>query len=189
MIILIWGQITRHLLTKVFHLSNLLQMLNDHRMVNVEFFDSFSYSCKRISSLMIAVNWLLSTSRGQPLHSSSSRLSFALRNFLNHHWPVSLLAVPGPNMLLMLQVVSAALWPILNSNKKIADKACRWQHPYGKKRRGTKESVDEDEKGEWKSWLKTQHSKNEDHSIWSHHFMANRWGNSGNSDRIYFLGL
>ena len=25
-----------------------------------------------------------------------------------------------------------------------------------------------------KSWLKTQHSKNEDHGIWSHHFMANR---------------
>ena len=29
-------------------------------------------------------------------------------------------------------------------------------------------------KGEWKSWLKTQHSKNEDHGIWSHHFMENR---------------
>ena len=26
-----------------------------------------------------------------------------------------------------------------------------------------------------------QHSKNEDHGIWSHHFMPNRWGNSGNS--------
>ena len=25
--------------------------------------------------------------------------------------------------------------------------------------------------------------------IWSHHFMANKWGNSGNSDRLYFLGL
>ena len=25
-----------------------------------------------------------------------------------------------------------------------------------------------------------------DHSIWSHHFMANRWGNSGNSERLYF---
>ena len=23
----------------------------------------------------------------------------------------------------------------------------------------------------------------------SHHFMANRWGNSGNSDRLYFGGL
>ena len=28
-----------------------------------------------------------------------------------------------------------------------------------------------------KSWLKTQHSENEDHGIWSHHFMGNRWGN------------
>ena len=35
---------------------------------------------------------------------------------------------------------------------------------------------------------KTQHSKNEDHGIWSHHFMANRWGNSGNSDRLFFFG-
>ena len=40
-----------------------------------------------------------------------------------------------------------------------------------------------------KADLKTQHSKNEDPSFWSHHFMANRWGNSGNSDRLYFLGL
>ena len=36
-------------------------------------------------------------------------------------------------------------------------------------------------KEERKSWLKTQHSENKDHGIWSHHFMANRWGNSGNS--------
>ena len=40
-----------------------------------------------------------------------------------------------------------------------------------------------------KSWLKAQHSENEDHGIWSHHFMANKWGNSGNSVRLYFLGL
>ena len=40
-----------------------------------------------------------------------------------------------------------------------------------------------------KNWLKTQHSKNKDHGIRSHHFMANRWGKSGNSDRPYFLGL
>ena len=36
--------------------------------------------------------------------------------------------------------------------------------------------------------LKAQHSENEHHGIWSHHFMANRWGNSGNSVRLYFLG-
>ena len=27
------------------------------------------------------------------------------------------------------------------------------------------------------------------HGIWSHHFMENRWGNSGNSVRLYFFGL
>ena len=37
-----------------------------------------------------------------------------------------------------------------------------------------------------KSWLKAQHSENEDHGIQSHHFMGNRWGNSV---RLYFLGL
>ena len=44
-------------------------------------------------------------------------------------------------------------------------------------------------KEEIKSWLKAQHSENEDHGIQSHHFMANRWGNSGNSVRLYLLGL
>ena len=37
--------------------------------------------------------------------------------------------------------------------------------------------------------LKTQHSENEDHGMWSHHFMANSWENNGNSERLYFLGL
>ena len=40
-----------------------------------------------------------------------------------------------------------------------------------------------------KNWVKAQHSENEDHGIWSHHFMANRWGKSGNSVRLYFFGL
>ena len=40
-----------------------------------------------------------------------------------------------------------------------------------------------------KNWLKTQYSKDKDHGIWSHHFMANRWGNNGNSGKLYFLGL
>ena len=55
--------------------------------------------------------------------------------------------------------------------------------------RGTKELLDVGERGEWKSWLKNQHSINEEHDIWFHHFMANRWGKSGNSDRFYFLGF
>ena len=39
-----------------------------------------------------------------------------------------------------------------------------------------------------KSWLKAQHSENEDHGIRSHYFMGNRWGDSGNSVRLYFWG-
>ena len=31
-------------------------------------------------------------------------------------------------------------------------------------------------------------NENEDHSIWSRHFMGNRWGNSGNSVRLYCRG-
>ena len=30
-----------------------------------------------------------------------------------------------------------------------------------------------------KAGLKLNIQKNEDHGIWPHHFMANRWGNSG----------
>ena len=54
--------------------------------------------------------------------------------------------------------------------------------PYGRKWRGTKKPPFE--KGQWKSWLKTQQSK--DDGIWSHPFKANRWGNNRNIDRLYF---
>ena len=35
---------------------------------------------------------------------------------------------------------------------------------------------------------KAQHSENEDHGIWSHHFMANRWENSEKSGRLISEG-
>ena len=38
--------------------------------------------------------------------------------------------------------------------------------------RRTKEPLNESERREWKSWLKAQHSENEDHGIWFPHFMA-----------------
>ena len=40
-----------------------------------------------------------------------------------------------------------------------------------------------------KAGLKLSIQKNKDHDIQSHHFMSNRWGNNGNSDRLYILGL
>ena len=33
-------------------------------------------------------------------------------------------------------------------------------NPYGRKLRGTKKPLDQSERGEWKSWLKAQHSEN-----------------------------
>ena len=84
-----WGT---HLL-RFFHLSSLLQMLNDHKMVDIEFFGNFFV---RGSALM------MSTSHGQPLCSSLSRLLFPLQSFLNHLCAIHSLAVPGPEALLML---------------------------------------------------------------------------------------
>ena len=42
---------------------------------------------------------------------------------------------------------------------------CRWYHSYGRKWRRTKEPLGKSERGEWKRWLKTQHSRNDDHGI------------------------
>ena len=36
--------------------------------------------------------------------------------------------------------------------------------------------------------LKFNIQKTKIFGIWSHHFMGNRWGNSGNSVKLYFLG-
>ena len=60
--------------------------------------------------------------------------------------------------------------------------------PLWQKVKRTKKPLDESERGQLKSWLKAQHSEYEDHGIWSHHFMGNRWGNSGNSVRLYLFG-
>ena len=40
-----------------------------------------------------------------------------------------------------------------------------------------------------KAGLKLNIQKTKDHGIQSHHFIVNRWGSNGNSERLYFLGL
>ena len=55
-------------------------------------------------------------------------------------------------------------------------------HPYGRKGRKTKKPIDESERGEWKSWLKAQHSE-----IWPHHFMTNN-GEAVEKVTDYFWG-
>ena len=39
-----------------------------------------------------------------------------------------------------------------------------------------------------KCWFKAQHSENKDHDIWSHHFMANRWGKQWKQCQTLFWG-
>ena len=48
-------------------------------------------------------------------------------------------------------------------------------------RRGTYKPLAASERGEWKSWLKAQHSANKVYDSQSHHVMGNRWGKNGNS--------
>ena len=52
---------------------------------------------------------------------------------------------------------------------------CRWHHSYGRKWKGTKKPLDEGERGEWKTWLKTQCSKNKDYGILCYHFRRRQW--------------
>ena len=40
-----------------------------------------------------------------------------------------------------------------------------------------------------KAGLKLSVQKTKDHGIWCHHFMANRWRNNRNSERLYFGGF
>ena len=49
----------RHPLSDLFPISNWLQMSNNHRMVDAEFFSNFSCSCERIS-FDDPLNWSLS---------------------------------------------------------------------------------------------------------------------------------
>ena len=84
----------------------------------------------------------------------------------------------------MKHKLESRLWGEISITSDMQMTSLLWQ-----KARRIRESLDETGKGEWKSWLKTQQSKNKDHGIWSHPFMANGWGNNGNSDRLYFLGL
>ena len=52
----------------------------------------------------------------------------------------------------------------------------------------TKEPHDESERGEWKSWLKVQHSKNEDHGIQSYHVWQIEEGKVETVIDFIFLG-
>ena len=101
----IFGQLTRHPLIELFHLSSLLQMPNNGRMVDVGFLAISSVIVGGSFSMMtqlVVVNfrWLASLLICKALFSSVKLLGQPLH---------CMLSVPGPNALLMLRIVSAAL--------------------------------------------------------------------------------
>ena len=111
-------QLMRHPLTELFHLSNLLQIPNNDRMVDTEFFWQLLCSFKRIS-LDDGLNChcqLRMAGHDTPRLQVSCLLC---KKAFNHPCSVYSLAILGPNVLLMLQIVSTALQHILSSNKKI----------------------------------------------------------------------
>ena len=105
---LIFGQLMRHVLNELFYLSNSPPMLRDHGMVNMALFTPSCVVLRGLVSVLV-LSWWLSTSHGQPLGSSPGRSSCPTQSFLNHCCIVHLLAIPRSKVVLMLQVVSAAL--------------------------------------------------------------------------------
>ena len=67
---------------------------------------------------------------------------------------------PSPVDHILLVVGGWTSWNKDCQEKYQKPQICRWHHPYGREWRGTKEPLDESERGEWKSWLKAQHSDN-----------------------------
>ena len=57
--------------------------------------------------------------------------------------------------------------------------------PLWQKQRGTKEPLNESERGEWKAGLKLSIKKTKIMASGPNHFMANRWGSNGNSERLF----
>ena len=113
----IFGQFMRHLLTELLQFSNLLQMPNDHRMVDIEFFGNF-WCSKRISfndcSQLVIVNfWWPATVLLilKTLFSFAKLLEPPVRSkFVSSSWAQCVVDVES---------VSAVLQPVLNLNKKI----------------------------------------------------------------------
>ena len=71
---------------------------------------------------------------------------------------------------------------------------CRWYHSNVRKRRGTKEPLDEGKVEEWKIWLKTQCGKHtHTHKLRSWHLVPSLHGNwkgkGGSSDRFPLFEL
>ena len=110
--LLIFSQLMRHPLIELFHLFSLLQVSDDHRMVDTEFFGNFSCSCKGYTSL------ILSDGRCQlPMAGHSASHLQGSHLLCKTSWTTTALYIHY--QLLLLWVVSASLQPILKWSKKI----------------------------------------------------------------------
>ena len=79
---------------------------------------------------------------------------------------------------------------IKTARRNINNIRCAGDHPYGRKPEGElKSPLMKVKKQSEKTGLKLNIQKKRKIITWSHHFMANRWENSGNSDRFYIPGL
>ena len=81
------------------------------------------------------------------------------------------------------QTILPVSWESCMQNKK------QGLESNGRKQRGTKEPLDEGQREEWKNWLKTQHPKNKRSWYPVPSLPGKQMEKSGNSDRLYFLGL
>ena len=108
----------RYPLIELFHLSSLLQMQNNSRMIDVEFLGNFLCGCKRISFNDAII--YLSISDVWPLALLIFKVLVSFAKLLEPPLDCMFISISWSNVLLMLLVVSTALRPILNLNKKIA---------------------------------------------------------------------
>ena len=70
---------------------------------------------------------------------------------LSHSWAWQLFIVMFPGLVIYIRKLFSF---------DQSPQTCRWHHPYGRKWRGTQKRLDESERGQWKTWLKAQHSEN-----------------------------
>ena len=114
-----FSQLTRYPRTELFHFSNLLQMSNDHRMVNVEFCSTFSCVARGSASMILSIGCyqLPMTSQCVP-HIQGSQLLCKASWITLYCTFVSNFVL---NALLMLTVISAALWPFWTQIKKLLE--------------------------------------------------------------------
>ena len=127
-------------------------------------FNSASLTMLKLLTVWITTNWKILREMGIPdhftsLYSNSQNQTWS--NELVQNWERSTSRLYIVTLIIQHHAKCWAGW-LTSWNQDCWEKyqqpqICRWYHPNGRNWRGTKETLDEGERGEWKSWLKTQH--------------------------------